>query len=469
MFFKSFFDENLAQMSYMVGCQRTGEALVVDPARDITPYLETAKKEGFNITATTETHIHADFVSGARELSKRVNAKLYLSDEGDEGWKYKYLDEVDHELVKDGDTFYVGNVKMDVLHTPGHTPESISFVLTDVGGGSDVPMGIFTGDFVFVGDIGRPDLLEKAAGAEGTAQSGAKDMFQALKKFKELPDHLQLWPGHGAGSACGKSLGAVPQSTVGYEKINNWALQMEDESQFVSELIEGQPEPPKYFAMMKKLNKQGPDYLEEKELEKLTVADLKKYKSKEHFIVDTRSAKAFSEGHIPGTINIPFNKSFANWAGWLIGYDQDIILIANEYDVDEIKLALQSIGLDRIVGKVEAKDLAQQSGLETYESVTPEELKEKYKDHDDYVVVDVRNQSEWDEGHMEDANHIMLGTLPDRTDEIPEGKTPVVHCKSGARSAIATSVLQAKGYKDVLNLKGGFDAWAKKDYPIKTS
>lgn len=252
MFFRSYFDEKLAQYSYMVACQKTGEAIVIDPARDITPYIETAQKEGFRLTAATETHIHADFVSGARQLAHDYGVTLYLSDEGDENWKYQYLDNLSAQLVKDGDVFMVGNVEFKVMHTPGHTPESISFVLTDRGGGSTEPMGIFTGDFVFVGDVGRPDLLEKAAGVKGTAASGAAQMYESLQKFRQLPDYLVVWPGHGAGSACGKSLGAVPLSTVGYEKANNWALQEMDKEQFEKELLKDQPEPPKYFAVMKK-------------------------------------------------------------------------------------------------------------------------------------------------------------------------------------------------------------------------
>ncbi|KHF27626.1 Beta-lactamase hydrolase-like protein [Anoxybacillus sp. BCO1] len=184
MLFRSFFDEQLAHMSYLVGCQRTGEAIVIDPGRNVDWYIDTAKKEGLQIVAATETHIHADFVSGAKELAKRCGAKLYLSDEGDANWKYQYLDEVNYELVKEGSIFTIGNVEFQVLHTPGHTPEHISFILTDKGGGSTEPMGIFTGDFVFVGDIGRPDLLEKAAGVAGTADVGARQMFQSLKKFK---------------------------------------------------------------------------------------------------------------------------------------------------------------------------------------------------------------------------------------------------------------------------------------------
>ena len=184
MYFKSFFDEQLAHMSYLIGCQKTGEAIVIDPARNIEPYLEIAKKEGLTIHAAAETHIHADYLSGARELAHLYNAKLYMSDEGDEEWKYQYLSEYKHELLKEGSSFSIGKVLFEVLHTPGHTPESISFVLTDKGGGANEPMGIFTGDFLFVGDVGRPDLLEKAAGAAGTSEEGAKQMFHSLKKWR---------------------------------------------------------------------------------------------------------------------------------------------------------------------------------------------------------------------------------------------------------------------------------------------
>ncbi|KHE69716.1 rhodanese-like domain-containing protein [Halobacillus sp. BBL2006] len=468
MFFKSFFDENLAQMSYMVGCQKTGEALIIDPARDLTPYFETAEKEGFTITKAAETHIHADFLSGARELANSGEVTLFLSNEGEEDWKYQYINELDHQLLKDKDHFYVGKVRLDVMHTPGHTPESISFVLTDEGGGSSVPMGIFTGDFVFVGDVGRPDLLEKAAGAAGTASTGAKQMFQSIEKFKELPDYVQVWPGHGAGSACGKSLGAVPVTTVGYEKENNWALQHDREDSFSEELLSGQPEPPKYFAMMKKLNKEGPALLDDTEVKSISISKVDEYSNDQTIIIDTRDAEAFSNGHLEGTINIPFNKSFANWAGWIAEYDEQIVLIAKTEEVSEVKKALQSIGLDQIIGYISATEVESQSGLETYPSITPKELEAKYRDHEDYIVVDVRNQTEWDEGHMEDVQHIMLGKLKDSLNEIPSDKTPIVHCHSGSRSAIAASVLQAYGYKDVINLEGGYSAWSEIKQPVQS-
>lgn len=455
MFFRSFFDEKLAQYSYLIGCQKTGEAIVIDPARNIEPYFSVAKKEGLAITAAAETHIHADFVSGARELGMTHDVKLYLSNEGGTDWSYHYLSDVDHEKLSDGSSFLIGNVEFKVLHTPGHTPESISFILTDKGGGSEVPMGIFTGDFVFVGDVGRPDLLEKAARVAGSSEKGAKDMFCSLSRFKELPDYLQVWPGHGAGSACGKSLGAVPMSTVGYEKINNWALKETDEAAFVKNLLVDQPEPPTYFGMMKKVNKEGPDLRDSDSI--LQTNEL----SDKAVWLDVRPAAAFGKQHVAGSVNIPFNKSFPNWAGWLLDYDKDILLIADEPKVDEARQALQSIGLDRVTGwitPVQALSNAQET--ENYEQISPETLRQK-KTSEDFFILDVRNQNEWNKGHMDEAHHVMLGNLEDRLSELPNDKTIVIHCQSGVRSSIAASLLQANGFKDILNLTGGYGAYEK--------
>ncbi|WP_335871593.1 MBL fold metallo-hydrolase [Bacillus sp. 2205SS5-2] len=468
MFFRSFFDENLAQYSYLVGCQRTGEAIVIDPARDTSLYQETATNEGFNLVAAAETHIHADFVSGARQMAEDYGTLLYLSDEGDENWKYRYLDEVKHELVRDESVFYIGNIEFKVFHTPGHTPESISFLLTDKGGGSSVPMGIFTGDFVFVGDVGRPDLLEKAAGVKGTADIGAKDMFHSVKKFKELPDYVMVWPGHGAGSACGKSLGAVPFSTVGYEKKNNWAFLMNDEESFIAELLKDQPEPPTYFAMMKKVNKEGPALLTREV--KATIYDkndLENLLQKEKTVlIDSRSQSEFSTSHIEGSINIPYNKGFANWAGWLFEYDENLVILAAEDHRDELQLALESIGLDRIVSYVAPEVLGQyESTLEQYEYIEADQLVAQYEDDSTYVI-DIRKQSEWNEGHLPTAHHHLLGNLRKQGDRIPRNKKLIVHCQSGTRSAIGTSVLQAMGYKNIHNYSGGFSDWKNKNHPI---
>lgn len=459
MYFKSFFDDQLAHMSYLIGCQRTGEAIVIDPARNIQPYLDIAKKEGLKISAATETHIHADYLSGARELAHHHGAKLYVSDEGDKDWKYQYVDQYEHELLTEGSAFNIGNIYFEVIHTPGHTPESISFLLTDKGGGANEPMGIFTGDFLFVGDVGRPDLLEKAAGIKDTSEAGAHQMFQSLRKVEKLSDFLQVWPAHGAGSACGKSLGAVPMSTLGYEEKFNWAFQIKEEDKFVEELLAGQPEPPKYFAQMKKLNKEGPELLRREETPRVSLSD-----AGNAVVVDTRPADEFAGGHAEGTINIPYNNSFTNWAGWLLSYDQDIVLIADPEKLADIEKSLQSIGLDQVTGYVDPKELG--GSLEEYKTVTASKAKEMMED-DNYFVIDVRNQSEWDSGHIPGAHHMMLGNLADKLDEVPKDKKIIAHCQSGARSAIGTSLLLKNGFKNVFNLEGGYSAWEKEGLPVK--
>ncbi|MBO8155727.1 MAG: MBL fold metallo-hydrolase [Bacillaceae bacterium] len=461
MLLRYFYDEKLAHASYLVGCQKTGEAIVVDPSRDIEQYVETAEKEGLNLTAACETHIHADFVSGSRELADRFDAKLYLSDEGNEDWKYQNLEGIRHELLKDGDKFKIGNLTFEVMHTPGHTPESISFLLTDYGGGADRPMGIFTGDFVFVGDVGRPDLLEKAAGQTGTANEGAKQMFKSIERFKQLPDFLQVWPAHGAGSACGKSLGAVPSSTVGYEKMFNWALQYDNEDEFIEALLEGQPEPPKYFAVMKRVNKVGIELLKNLDLPvKVTDASELHNWIENGMVIDTRSVDQFAKGHVPGTINIPFDHSFTNWAGWLVDYEAPLYLIVDEGQMRNVLKALRSIGIDNAKAYMEVQTALESADeLESYEEAEPADVKEQIK-KGEVAVLDVRNQTEWDEGHIPGAAHIMLGTLPDRLDEVPQGKKLVVNCGTGKRSAIGASVLQANGVKNVVNLLGGFERWS---------
>ncbi|UAT30450.1 MBL fold metallo-hydrolase [Bacillus badius] len=465
MLLRYFYDEKLAHASYLIGCQKTGEALVIDASRNIEQYAETAKKEGLQLTAAAETHIHADFVAGSREMADRFGAKMYVSDEGDENWKYQNLDSIDHQLLKDGDTFKVGNLTLEVMHTPGHTPESISFILTDNGGGADRPMGIFTGDFVFVGDVGRPDLLEKAAGYSGTANEGAKQMFASIQRFKELPDYLQVWPAHGAGSACGKALGAVPSSTVGYEKMFNWAMAFDDEAAFVEALLDGQPEPPKYFAVMKHVNKVGPALLKDTQVPvKATDASALHDWLSQGMVIDTRPAAQFAEKHIAGTINIPFNQSFTNWAGWLVNYEAPLYLLVEDGQLPDVLTALRSIGIDRTAGYMSVQAAVEQSAAwEAYENVDPADIQDAVE-KGDIAVLDVRNQTEWDAGHIPGAVHIMLGTLPGRLEEVPQDKPLLAQCGSGVRSAIAASILQANGFKNVKNLSGGFSRW-KQDVP----
>lgn len=464
MLLKYFYDKKLAHASYMVGCQRANVAVIIDPGRDIQQYTEMAENEGARITAVLETHIHADYVSGARELADRVGAKLYVSDEGPAEWKYLYLDAYDHQLVRDGDHFMIGNIKFEVLHTPGHTPESVSFVLTDQGGGADKPMGIFTGDFVFVGSIGRPDLLEQAAGIANTAEPGARELFHSAERFKSMPDYMQVWPAHGAGSACGKGLGAIPSSTVGYEKLFNPALQFTDENEFVKYILADQPEAPKYFAVMKRVNKEGPVVLgKDHHHEMLDVAKLSEALAA-GTVVDLAPSPEFAKGHVPGSINIPIGM-LAAWAGWLVDYGRPIYLICKPEQLEEAARLLHKIGVEEIVGGFNSAEiLASGAAIETYATGTPADLSSLI-DAGKVKLIDVRSNEEWTEGHIKQAEHRFLGRLPDHLEDLSDDKTIVVHCRTGARSAIGVSVLQAAGLKNVVNLTGGYMAWKSEGLP----
>lgn len=475
MLLKRVYDTKLAQASYLIGCQATGEAIVIDPNRDVEQYVNFAEEEGLRITHVSETHIHADFVSGARELASTTGAQLYLSDEGDADWKYGFAKEAGARLITDGAEFIVGNLKFQVIHTPGHTPEHVSFLVTDTPA-TDRPIGIFTGDFVFVGDVGRPDLLEKAAKVMNTMEAGARTLFRSLQRFKQLPDHLQIWPGHGAGSACGKALGAVPQSTLGYEKIANWALVAEDEDEFVAAVLAGQPEPPKYFAEMKRINKEGPSVLGGfRRPERLTLPQLDERIAAGEMVVDTRPAAEFAAAHVPGTINIPLNRSFNTWAGWLVPYGRSFSLIVHGHDdhsaVDEAVRDLALVGLDAVSGYFTAEVVDQWGAaggeLATAPQITASELHERLR-AGDVAVVDVRGQSEWEAGHLPGVLNIPVGYLTERLAEIPRDRPVVVHCQSGSRSAIAASVLRANGVRNVSNLSGGIVDWQRSELPVES-
>src|SRR5262245_9834809 len=327
MIVRRFYEPSIAQASYLIGCSACGEAIVIDANRDVDQYVAAAAQDHLRITHVTETHIHADYVSGSRELARRTGAALYLLDEGDADWTYQFIAE--GRPVRDGDRITVGNVLVDVVHTPGHTPEHLTFLVTD-GAVADRPIAAATGDFIFVGDVGRPDLLERAARIEGTMEKGARQLWASLQAFGRREDWLQIWPGHGAGSACGKGISAVPQSTLGYERRFNWAFQVKSEVGFVASVLEGQPEPPKYFAMMKTINKAGPAILGAQpappRLDDGALVDTVKAGG---FVVDTRSAERYAAGHVPGTLNIPINGSFVTWAGWLAPYDRPIYLVVD--------------------------------------------------------------------------------------------------------------------------------------------
>ena len=472
MILKRFYDEKLAHASYLVGCAATGEAIVIDPGRNVDPYIEAANNEGVRITAVTETHIHADLLSGLRELSARTGAQMYLSDEGTEEWKYAFADDPKVTLVKDGDTIRAGAVRLDVLASPGHTPEHISFILTDEPA-SDRPLGAFTGDFVFVGDVGRPDLLERAANIKGTMEPGARQLFDSIQRFRNFDDGLIIWPAHGAGSSCGKSLGGVPVSSLGYERLSNWALKIDDEQVFVDEVLSGQPEPPKYFATMKKLNKEGPAILGGFKMPPRIGGDrvLDLLESGEQ-VVDMRPvAKAMNEP-IPGTYNIQMDKGFTNWAGWLLKYDRPIYLISeSKEDVEEAVRDLASIGLDDVQGWMGLDAISafeRNTGpLSSVEQLEARAMAKKAASGE-IAVLDVRGTVERREGHVPGSMHIPLGHLEDRLDELPKDRKIAVHCASGVRSATAISVLAKHGIQNVCNLTGGINEYKMAGLPLES-
>jgi hydroxyacylglutathione hydrolase len=469
MLLKRIYDPKLAQASYLVACQATGDAIVVDPNRDVEQYIRAAADEGVRITYVTETHIHADFVSGSRELAERTGAQLLLSDEGGEKWRYAFASSANARLLHDGDVIAVGNIRLDVRHTPGHTPEHLSFLITD-GAATDRPMGALTGDFIFVGDVGRPDLLERAAKMKGTMEDSARSLFASIQRFKKNPDYLQLWPGHGAGSACGKALGAVPSTTLGYEKIANWALSIDDENEFATKVLAGQPEPPKYFAEMKRINRDGPRSLGGfSHPPRIAAEKLTALLDDGALVVDTRPAKAFAAHHVPGSINIPLNKSFTTWAGSLIPFDRDFYLIVSAGDghiVDEATRDLAMIGLDGVKGYFATDAIDASSAIESTEQMSVGDLAERMQ-AGGVEVIDVRAATEFEAGHLPGVTHIPLGSLPDRLKEISPDTPIVVHCQGGGRSAIAASILKANGFTDVANLTGGYGEWEKKGLPTE--
>lgn len=469
MFMRMVYDEKLAQAAYLIGCQRTGEAVVIDPERDVDRYIDLAGANGLRIVAAAETHIHADFVSGSRELAERVGAKVYVSDEGDADWKYRWLDKktgggsYEHRLLKDGDVFWIGKIEIRALHTPGHTPEHLVYLVTDHGAGADEPIGIATGDFVFVGDLGRPDLLESAAGHAGAMEPSAKRLFRTVRTLDSIPDFVQVWPGHGAGSACGKALGAVPMSTVGYEKRFNPAIRAaSDERGFVDFILSGQPEPPLYFAHMKKINKEGPPVLGGVPApERLSADALRSVDTGSVAVVDTRDWPAFRDAHVPGSLSLPLIKSFNTDAGSLVGVDEPIVLIVEPARLDEAVRDLIRVGLDNIRGWFDASEIGSyEDGTHRLATVReiPAEEAAGMVGGGRVRVLDVRRKTEYDEGHIDGATNIAHTRLASRLDEVPGGGPLLVHCRSGVRSARASSLLQRRGF-EVINLRGGFLAW----------
>lgn len=461
MFVQRIYHQALAQASYMVGCQATGEAVVIDPHRHIEEYLILAEREGLRITAVTETHIHADFVSGSRELAQQAGAQLYLSHAGPADWAYAFAEQDNARLLGNGDSFWIGNIRLEARHTPGHTPEHLAFLVTDTPA-TDQPLAIVTGDAVFVGDVGRPDLLEKAAGMKGTTEAGARQLFQTIQWFKTLPEYLQIWPGHGAGSACGRALGAVPQSTLGYEARANWAFQIDAATPFVAAVLEDQPAPPPYFAHMKQINKAGPAPRPRTLPSLLSVETLAELREQNSLVIDVRSPDLYARGHITGSLNLPAGGSMLTWAGWLVPYDRPLVLLVDTEQLDAVRDELGLIGLDQIVGYAPPEIITEWRArgypVAQISHRNAAEVQELVRDQA-ATIIDVRNPGEYALGHLPGSQNIPLAQLSSQAGTISHDQPVLVHCQSGGRSPMAASLLTGAGVANVIEMRDGFAGW----------
>lgn len=463
MFLRQIFDPYLAQYAYMVGCQRTGEALVIDPERDIDRYDMVAAENGLRITAVAETHIHADFVSGAQEFAARPDVTVYSSGEGGDEWQPRWASSRPNvRLLRHGDRFSVGRIAIEAIHTPGHTPEHLSYLITDVGAGADKPIAIASGDFLFVGDVGRPDLLESAAGIKNVMEPSARTLAESLgSRLANLEDYIQVLPGHGAGSACGKSLGAVPISTLGYERRFNEALRqaLSDRSAFVKEILSGQPEPPVYFARMKQVNRDGASVTGGVPVPlQLSGGEFVERTKKGGRILDARADRsAFDAGHAVGSIYAPLRSPyFSVAAGSYFAPEEPILLVLQDAAEAEIAARqLYRIGFDRVEGWISVEE-ARNHGL--LERVTKRldfadlKVADAVKEGE---IVDVRTKAEFESGHLSGARSIPYTRLRAHLHELPRDRKLFVHCASGRRAALAASFLGAEGF-DVTHIDGHY-------------
>ncbi len=461
MFLRQITDSSLAQNAYLIGCQRTGEAIVIDPERDSDRYLQVAAENDLRLTAVADTHIHADYLSGARELMERHGATGYFSAEGGPDWQFEWAkNDPNARFLKHGDVIKVGNIDIQALLTPGHTPEHMSFLVTDKGGGADEPIALLTGDFIFVGDVGRPDLLESAAGQAGLMEPSARTLYASLRATSELPEHLQILPGHGAGSACGKALGSIANSVLGYERKFNPAFRealTADEDQFVKNILHGQPEPPRYFARMKRDNRVGPPLLPDGKLpvpSRITAAGLASWIGvKNTAILDLRADRvAFAGKHLQGSLFAPkAGGKLTVAAGSYVDENARILLVVEEEaQLDDAVRQLIRIGLDRVEAWIPAADALVETHLTaSYPRVSTADLPA------DATVLDVRGADEFVASHVTGATNIAYTRLAARIGEVPSAKSLYVHCGSGLRAAIACPYLASQGH-DVVHVDGPY-------------
>ncbi|WP_166820059.1 MBL fold metallo-hydrolase [Thalassoroseus pseudoceratinae] len=465
MQFHQRFVPGLAIASYIVGDEKSGEAAVIDPTRDVEDFIAFAKNNDLHIKHIIETHVHADFVCGSRELKARLNDEptIHCSGYGGDNWTQPFAD----EYVKEGDTIKMGDVKFGFQHVPGHTPEHIAVTLFDTSRSSDTPWVMFSGDFLFVGDVGRPDLL----GEEEKTELAHQLYESVFKRLDEIPDITEVYPAHGAGSLCGKAIGSRRSSTVGFERRYNTALKEKPEDQWVEDLLNEMPLSPPYFKQMKRVNKEGPAIIGPE------LPGQKRWGAKQvHervcdncLIVDVRSKESFAAAHIPNAINIPVGNNLPTWAGWVLPYDRPILLIAEEpSQIDSVVTNLLRVGFDDVQGYLEGGMGSWETAgfpLSTLNTMSVHDLDKKRKSEKQLTVLDVRTDKEWSDGHIDGALHIHGGTLQDRVEEISKDKPVAVVCGSGYRASIASSFLQREGFEDVTNVIGGMSAWKAAGLP----
>ena len=467
MFLRQITDHSLAQNAYLIGCQRTGEAIIIDPERDVDRYLKVAADNHLRITAVADTHIHADYLSGARELMEHHGVIGYFSAEGGPDWQFEWAKGYSKaRFLYDGDVFKIGNIELKAVLSAGHTPEHMSFLITDIGGGATEPMGLLSGDFIFVGDVGRPDLLESAAGQVGIMEPSARKLYKSLRETSYLSDDLQILPAHGAGSACGKDLGAVPTSVLGYERLNNTALREAlegSEDDFVKDILSGQPEPPRYFARMKRDNKVGPPLLpaghlpHPSRLHANEVAAL--LTSEKHAFLDLRTDRvAFMKQHLTGSLFAPMpGGKLSIVAGSYLDENDSIILLVNdESEVNEAVRQLIRIGIDKVIAWIPISEaLAIPNITSSQECITTADLAKALAAHPDAMLLDVRGASEFAESHVSGAKNIAYTRLAAKLDEVPEDQQLYVHCGSGLRASFAASYL-TKQHRKVIYVDGPY-------------
>ena len=458
MVLEQFYLGCLAHASYLVGSG--GMAAVIDPQRDVQIYLDAAKKHGLNIAWVIETHLHADFVSGHVELAERTGATICLG----EGSGSTFA----HQPVGNGHSIEFGSIRLVFRSTPGHTPESVCIELTDAEQ-SPVPYAVFTGDTLFIGDVGRPDLSDKF-----TPQQLAAMLYDSLhNRLLALPDETLVYPAHGAGSMCGRNISADRTSTIGRERRTNYALQPMAREAFVDLVTADLPPRPEYFQEDVAANRAGAPALAD--LPPLTVfdaAEVARRQSEGALVLDVRPGNLFCSGFVPGSVNVGLGGQFASWAGTVTGLHRDVILIAEDAaGVEEARMRLARVGIDRVVGVLEDGVVGwvrAARALASIEQITAPDLKDWVEHEPGVRVFDVRRKSEWDKGHLAVADLRPLDAMPGGIDSAERERPTVVHCQGGYRSIIACSLLAAAGYRNLINLQGGYDAWARAGLPVTT-